>query len=164
MNDFMSIIIPLLSVGAQYGLAAGILAGGLAQSLINNADYLFRAVMGFLLGMVVGGLMIGKDLVMASRQLLASAGGPLPQSIVQSVIQMSVTLLVAGLVGGLFFMLISAPRDAILGILFGALTGLVLGVILAIVIQYTGLSFPPLFYPPFIGLLVLVLFSAFGSV
>lgn len=163
MNDFMSILIPILSAGAQYGLAAGILAGGLTQSLINNADYLFRAVMGFLLGMVIGGLVIGKDLVSTSHQLLATAGGPLPQSIVQSVIQMAVTLLVAGLMGGLFFMLISAPRDTILGILFGALTGLVLGVILALVIQYTGLSLPSLFYPPFIGLLVLVLFAGVGS-
>ncbi len=163
MNDFMSVLIPILGAGAQYGLAAGILVGGLTQSLINNADYLFRAVMGFLLGMVIGGLAIGKNLALASRQLLEAAGGPLPPSIVQSVIQMAVTLLVAGLIGGLLFMLISAPRDTILGILFGALTGLLLGVILALVIQYTGLSLPSLFYPPFIGLLVLVLFAAVGS-
>ncbi|GAB4521528.1 MAG: hypothetical protein Fur0018_02130 [Anaerolineales bacterium] len=163
MNDFINIMLPFLRDGTQYGLAAGILAGGLTWSLINNADYLFRAAMGFLLGMVIGGLLVGADLAHAWGQILAAAGNPMPQRLVQDVIHLAVTILVSGLGGALFFMLVSAPRDTVLGILFGALAGLVLGIILAIVIQYTGLVLNPLFYPPLIGLLVLVLFSVFGG-
>ncbi len=155
--------LPFLRDGIRYGLAAGLLAGGIAWVIVNNPDYLFRAVGGFLAGVVLGGLLYGSQVATAWGHILAAAGAPLPQRIVKDVIFLALKMFSSGLIGALFLLLVSAPMDALLGGLTGSITGIFLGTLLSIAIRWMALPFDSLLYAPLVGLLVLIGYTIYGS-
>lgn len=157
-------ILPFLQDGIRYGLTAGALAGGITWVIINNPDSLFRAVGGFLLGAVLGGLLYGNMVAATWGRILAAAGSPLPHRLALDVIILALKMFTTGLMGALLLLFINAPIDAILGGLTGAVTGILLGALLRAVIQWMGFPAESLLYPPLIGLLVLIGYTIYGSI
>jgi len=147
----------------RYGLLAGLLVGGITWVIINNPEYLFRAIFGLALGGVAAGLINAPSLVQNWNLLKAAAGQAMPHNVVQDIIALGLQIFAGGMIGMLAALGISAPRDAIIGALTGIVTGTLFGALLHYTLQATGRALDPLFYPMIIGLLTLVVYAVLGS-
>ncbi len=163
MNETLGILTEYLLWGAKYGLPAGLLVGGITWVIINNPEYLFRALFGLALGGVAAGLIYAPDMVRNANLLRAAAGSTMPHNVVQNMIDLTLKIFTGGMVGMLGALGVSAPRDAIIGALIGIIAGTLFGALLYFTLQSTGLALNPLFYPLIIGLLTLVSYAILGS-
>ncbi len=162
--DFQSFLASaqvFVKFGIQYGLLTGLLVGGITWAILNYPEYLFRAVFGLFLGLVIAGLIYAPLLAQNFRLLRAAAGGPMPQGTVRDIIDLLLKMGIGALAGALLTLLISAPRETILGILFGTIAGIFLG---GLVVTILPGIVDPRYYPAIVGLLTMVVFVVFGSV
>lgn len=157
------LLILYLREGINIGAFAGFVAGAITLTILANPESLFKSIFGFLLGGALGAAFNWIALSESLGALRDSWGGALPDAIIISAIQSLTGIIMGGLLGMVAAMLITDTRRCIIGALLGVLLGTFLGVVVYFLIQTTGLNLNDLFYPPAVGILVLIMFALFGG-
>lgn len=157
------LLIVYLREGINIGAFAGFVAGAITLTIMANPESLFKSLFGFLLGGALGAAFNWIALSETLQMLRDSWGGALPDALVISAIESLTGIIMGGLLGMVAVMLITDTLRCIIGALVGVLLGTFLGVVIHFLIQTTGLALNDLFYPPAVGILVLIVFALFGS-
>lgn len=163
MDSLISTVLDYLIAGVQLGLLAGVVAGAITWAIMKTPESLFRALFGFALGFVGYGLFRYQEFSQIWDSISATAGGAIPTNLAEYTINLAIQAIMGGLVGATLVLAISSPADTVRGALFGALLGIAVGIVVTIVIEVSGLPPESLYYAPFTGLIVLVIFAVFGA-
>ena len=163
MDQNVEILLQLFAGGMTIGLLAGVISGAISWTIIKTPEAFFRGIFGLVLGALFMALWKGSEVAQIYTQIMNTAGRAMPPSFVLTVIDMVIDILVGGLIGAVVILGVFSPSTVILGGLVGGLAGTLLGVTMQVIITYASIPVNALFYPPIIGIIVLIGFTLFGS-
>lgn len=163
MDNLISLVLEYLVAGVQLGLLAGVIAGGITWAIMKTPEALFRALFGFALGFVGLALFRYQDFATLWDRISMTAGGAIPPNLAQYIFTLAIQAISGGLIGATLVLAITTPSDTVRGALIGGLLGVAVGIVVTIVVNISGLPQESIFYAPFTGLIVLIIFAVFSA-